>query len=80
MASEKINTIAIQQFISQVKSADAGRQREVRLDIDSAKNLAFTLGVVMSRLAGDYETLITKSDSAEEDVIQVQLDGGNNWK
>ena len=80
MASEKINTIAIQQFLSQVKSADSSRQREIRMDIDNAKTLAFTLGIVMSRLAGDYETLLTKANNTDNEVIEVQLDGGNNWK
>ena len=80
MANQPINTIALQQFISQVKEADASRQREVRLDIDNAKTLAFTLGIVMSRLAGDYETLLVNNNKTDDDIIQVQLDGGNDWK
>jgi len=74
-----INTIAIQQFISAVKGADAKRAKELRLDIDTAKKLAFTLGEVMTRLNGDLEQLL-KQKQAQDDVIQVQLDGGSNWK
>lgn len=73
--SNNINTVAIQQFISQVKAADLGNQREIRLDITSAKNLSYTLALVMTRLAGDYETLISKIEK-EEPVVSVQMDGG----
>ena len=47
---EPLNTIPLQQFISQVKSAENSRAKEVKLDINTAKNLAFTIGIVMSRL------------------------------
>lgn len=77
---EPINTAPLQQFIQQVKSAENSRAKDVRLDINAAKNLAFTLGVVMSRLHGDLERLVAESKSTEEEVIQVQLDGGTGWK
>jgi hypothetical protein len=76
---EPLNTIAIQQFINQVKSADASRAKELRIDINTAKNLAFTLGIVMSRLHGDLEKLVSENKSSDE-VIDVQLDGGSSWK
>ena len=57
---EPLNTIAIQQFIAQVKGADAGNAREVKLNIQDAKRLAFTLGEVMSRLNGNLEQLLIK--------------------
>lgn len=76
---DTLNTIPIQQFIQQVKAADASKQREIRIDINQAKNLAFTLGIVMSRLHGDLEKLIATSATNEE-VIEVQLDGGAGWK
>lgn len=77
-----LNTIPIQQFINQVKSAESSKQREVRLDIDSAKQLALTLGIVMSRLTTDMETIIDKILSEKKDdseVITVKLDGGSGW-
>lgn len=77
--NEPLNTIPIQQFLQQVKTADASKQREVRLTVEQAKNLAFTLGIVMSRLEGDLEKLITDNASSGEEQIEVRLDGGNNW-
>lgn len=77
---EPINTAPLQQFIQQVKSAENSRAKDVRLDINQAKNLAFTLGVVMSRLHGDLEKLIVDSKSTDEEIIQVKLDGGTGWQ
>ena len=77
---EPINTAPLQQFIQQVKGAENSRAKDIRLDINTAKNLAFTLGIVMSRLHGDLEKLVAESKSTEEEVIQVQLDGGTGWK
>lgn len=79
MPNEPLNTIAIQQFISQVKSADASRSKDVTLDIQQAKRLAFTLGEVMTRMNGDLEALLIKKNNTEEETIEVRLDGGNSW-
>jgi len=77
MQNDPLNTVSIQQFIKQVKSADASRAKEVKLEISQAKNLAFTLGIVMSRLNGDLEKILAKTP--EEESIEVRLDGGNTW-
>jgi hypothetical protein len=77
---EPLNTVPLQQFIQQVKQADAGRQKELRLTIDQAKNLAFTLGIVMSRLEGDLEKLVSSSASSDNEVVQISMDGGSGWK
>ena len=79
MSTEPLNTLPLQQFIQKVKSADASNAKEVRLDISSAKQLAFTLGIVMSRLEGDLEQLLSKSGSADDEVIVVKVDSGSNW-
>jgi len=79
MENQPLNTAPIQQFISQVKSADASQAREIKLDIQQAKSLAFTLGIVMSRLNGDLEQLIKRQASGADEVIQINMDGGKNW-
>ena len=75
---ETLNTAPIQQFIQQVKQADSGQAKEVKLTMQQAKGLAFTLGIVMARLQGDMEKFIKENASTEE-VIEVQMDGGNKW-
>lgn len=77
---DPLNTIPLQLFIQQVKSAEASQSREIKLDIATAKNLAFTIGIVMSRLEGDLEKLVQESNNAQEEVIEVNLDGGSSWK
>ena len=78
---EPLNTIPLQQFLQQVKSADNSQAREVKLSIQQAKNLAFAIGAVMSRLEGDLERLVSQSKSNDDsEVIQVSMDGGTNWK
>ena len=77
---QPINTLPIQQFLTQVKNADASKAREVKITIEQAKNLAFTLGIVMSRLQGDLEKLVVDSKNNNEEVITVELNGGSDWK
>jgi hypothetical protein len=74
MSNAPINTAPIQQLIQQIRVADQSNQKEVKIDIATAKNVAYTLGIVMSRLAGDYEQLLSKKN--KEEVIQIQMDGG----
>lgn len=79
MSIEPINTAPLQQFIQQVKQGEASRAKEIRMDMAQAKNLAFTLGVVMARMNGDMEKYIKeqfeKLDS--EQVIEVKMDSGS---
>lgn len=79
MSTSPLNTIPVQQFISQVKSADSSNQKNVTMDIQSAKRLAYTLGEVMARLNGDLEELLIKNASGENEVIQVRVDGGGSF-
>jgi hypothetical protein len=81
MSVEPINTLPIQQFIQKVKAAEASNSKEVRLDAATAKSLAFTLGIVMSRLHGDLERFVTENAASNSDeVIRVELDGGDIWQ
>jgi|APGre2960657444_1045066.scaffolds.fasta_scaffold77281_3 hypothetical protein len=77
MSSDPINTIAIQQFIQQVKIADASQQKEIRMDIKNAKALSFALTEVLAKLTQDYEILLKELLKASgNDTITVAMDGG----
>jgi hypothetical protein len=80
MSIEPINTFPIQNFIKQVQSAENSRAREVKLDITQAKNLAFTLGIVMSRLNGDLEKFVKENAGGSMEDIIIQVGGDANWK
>ena len=78
MSTEPINTMPVQQLIQMVKVAEQSRAKEVRLDINQAKTLAFTLGEVMARLHGDLEKILDeKIDKLNQDqVIEINMDSG----
>jgi hypothetical protein len=75
--NQPINTMPIQQFLAQVKNADASRAKEIKMTTEQAKSLAFTLGIVLARLNGDLEQLLAKSSN--EEVVQITMDGGSGW-
>ena len=75
--SNPINTFPIQQFIQQVKSADLSQQKEIKLDLKTAKNLAFCLGEVSAKLLEDYDTMFSKLQKNQgSDDITIRMDGG----
>jgi hypothetical protein len=74
---EPLNTIEIEKFITAVKNAENSRAKELRIDIQNAKNLAYTLGLVMSRLHGDLEKLVTSQQ--DNQTIEINLDQGPGW-
>lgn len=82
MSIEPLNTIPLQQFFNLVKSAEAGRQKEVRMDINQAKTLALTLGQVMTRLEGDLERFVAEQieKMQAEQTIIVDMNAGSDWK
>ena len=76
--NEPLNTLPIQHFIQLVKGAKNSRSKEVRIDINQADNLVYTLGLVMSRLHGDLEKIVMTTGESESE-IEVSLDGGSDW-
>ena len=77
---EPLNTASIQQFIQQVKAAESSRARELRLDMVNAKNLAFTLGIVMARMNGDLEKFVKENASTNMEDIEVVFGSDSDWK
>jgi|TARA_B100000035_G_scaffold85428_1_gene71809 hypothetical protein len=78
MPTDPINTLPVQQFIQIVKVAEQSRQKEVRLDINTAKILALTLGEMSTRLHGDLEKFLAEHIEKlnQEQVIEINMDSG----
>lgn len=74
--SNPINTFPIQQFIQQVKAADLTQQKEIRLDIKTAKNLAYCLSEINAKLLEDYDALLNKVLQNSGQSVTIQMDGG----
>lgn len=66
----------IQQFIQQVKAADLTQQREIKMDIKTAKALAYCLGEVNAKLLEDFDTLFKRLEAGSGGTVTVQMDGG----
>ena len=73
MQIDPLNTMPLQQFIMQVQSAENSRAKDVRIDITTAKNLAFTLGVVMARLQGDMEKFVKENSGSTNEEITINV-------
>jgi hypothetical protein len=77
MKNDPINTFPLQQFIEQVKIADMSQQKEIKLDMRTAKALAFTIGEVNTRLLQDYDKLLSELKSNNNnDIVELKMDGG----
>ena len=50
------------------------------MDINQAKNLAFALGIVMSRMHGDLEKFVKENAGGNiNDVIELQIGSNSDW-
>lgn len=79
MQKTPINTSPITQFLNAVKAAESSRQKEIRFDIEKAKKLHYCLTELLARHTENLETLLVTSNDTTNTVIDVKMDGGNNW-
>ena len=79
MQKQPINTSPISQFLNLVKSAEASRQKEIRMDLDKAKKLHYCLTELLARHAEDLEKLLVSSSGTSDEIIDVNMDGGSGW-
>ena len=77
--SNPINTIPIQQLIQQVKSAELSNQKEIKIDIKSAKNLVYCLGEITAKLVTDYDKVISELKESQGSSVDLKMDGGDFW-
>ena len=75
---KQINTLPIELYLEKARIANKSGQKTLVLDIKDAVALSDSLAVVMTRLTGQLEDLITQSQRTQpqEEVIQVNMDGG----
>jgi len=75
--SKPINTFPIQQFMQQVKAAELNQQKEIKIDIKTAKVLALCVGEVSAKLLEDYDAILKQLQQAQGGgEISVRMDGG----
>lgn len=77
MQKEPINTIPLEQFLQQVKSAKQSNSKDVKLTMQQAEILALTIGQITTRLHGELEQLVAQNATRQEnEVVNVEMDGG----
>jgi hypothetical protein len=70
-----LNTYPIENYIEKAKIASKSGQKQVILDIKDAVALSESLAVVMTRLSGELDKILSSAGPAS-DVIEVKMDGG----
>lgn len=72
---KQLNTIPIENFLEKARIAQKSGAKVVNLSVDEALLLSDSLAVVMTRLCGELDKVI--SQSAQSQDFQVSMDGGN---
>ena len=70
-----LNTLPIEDFLNTARIAVKSNQKQVILDIKQVQSLSDSLAIVMTRLAGELDQVIS-SGAGQSDNIQVKMDGG----
>jgi hypothetical protein len=71
-----LNTIPIEDFLNKARIAVKSNQKQVILDIKETQALHDSLAVVMTRLSGELDQLISSAQPASN-TTQIKMDGGN---
>ena len=73
----QINLTPFTQFIQQVRSAESGQAKEIKMSIQQARMLSLALAECMDKLNNDYETMFNElKRSQETEIVTVSMDGG----
>ncbi len=71
MSRKNLNTIAIEDFLQNVKIASKKQTRELKLDQKQYRDLADSISMVLARLVE-----LQDSKPTEQEAISIQMDGG----
>jgi hypothetical protein len=73
---EQLNTIHIENLINKVRIASKSGQKTVNIDIKDAVALVDSLAIVMTRLSGDLDAILTQLQNQSPNAVEVSMDGG----
>ena len=71
---KQLNTIPIEDFLDKTRIAVKTNQKSITLTLKEAVDLQNSLSVVMTRLTGEMDQLL--SQASQPSTIQVKMDGG----
>ncbi len=71
---KQLNTLPIEDFLNKTRIAIKSNQKNITLTIKEATDLQNSLSVVMTRLTGEMDQMLTNAQ--QNSVIEVKMDGG----
>lgn len=71
---KQLNTLPIEDFLDKARIAIKSNQKSLTLTIKEASDLQNSLSVVMTRLAGELDDLVSNQQGI--DKIEIRVDGG----
>lgn len=72
-----LNTQPALSFIAKVKAAEYSQQKEIKLDIQSARLLSLCLAELTAKISEDYDLVLQKILSSQNQDITIKFDGGS---
>ena len=71
---KQLNTLPIEDFLEKTRIAIKSNQKSLTLTIKEATDLQNSLSIVMTRLSGNLEQMM--SNNQFTDKIEIKVDGG----
>jgi hypothetical protein len=71
---KQLNTLPIEDFLNTARIAIKGNKQSITLSIREVQALNDSLSVVMTRLAGELDQIV--SQTGQNGSIQIKMDGG----
>tara|TARA_A200000159_G_C7252495_1_gene309418 strand:- start:87 stop:308 length:222 start_codon:yes stop_codon:yes gene_type:complete len=71
VSRKNLNTLAIEDFLQNVKIASKKQTRELKLDQKQYRDLADSISMVLARLVE-----LQDNKPTEQEAISIQMDGG----
>lgn len=75
----EINNLQLENFIKLVKSADFGQEKQITIDIKTAKQIVYNLSILLLKYNNKLENQIPNIQQKPEEVIKINIDGGKGW-
>lgn len=70
---KQLNTLPIEDFLEKARIAIKSNQKSLTLTIKEVTDLQNSLSIVMTRLAGNYEQVVSNQTPEK---IEIKVDGG----
>lgn len=75
MSSDRISIAVIEDFVKKVRLAAKSNQKEFKLGIADAENLAHNLNIITLKLLDKMQS--SEEQTSKEEVVRITMDGGS---